>query len=189
MLFERKAKCAHTLGPLLARSCSKFRSQTPHSTEATRCERIMCNASGGFLLSFAPRCCHKRRAERHTTPPTTVASTATASSPSSSWQALSAKSTLAWTHFRLYDLLLGYLPSSLSAANIHLILLVVSLGCYSNAINGDFVHDDLVAITGNPDVAGRTTLAQLAVNDFWGQPMADPRSHKSYRPLTVFTYR
>ena len=26
-------------------------------------------------------------------------------------------------------------------------------------------------------------------NDFWGTSMADPHSHKSYRPLTVLTFR
>ncbi len=30
---------------------------------------------------------------------------------------------------------------------------------------------------------------RLFLNDFWGTPMAQESSHKSYRPLTVLTYR
>ncbi|KAK2141657.1 hypothetical protein LSH36_1059g00015 [Paralvinella palmiformis] len=56
-------------------------------------------------------------------------------------------------------------------------------------IAGDFVHDDVKAITGNPDVRGDTRLVALFSNDFWGKAMADTTSHKSYRPLCVLTFR
>lgn len=39
------------------------------------------------------------------------------------------------------------------------------------------------------DVQGGTKLLSLLKNDFWGRSMADVTSHKSYRPLTVLTYR
>ncbi|XP_061189465.1 protein O-mannosyl-transferase TMTC1-like [Saccostrea echinata] len=61
--------------------------------------------------------------------------------------------------------------------------------CYLNSLNGDFVHDDLFAIKNNGDVNGRNPLWSLWENDFWGRPMADPRSHKSYRPFTVLSFR
>ncbi|XP_076346321.1 protein O-mannosyl-transferase TMTC1-like isoform X2 [Tachypleus tridentatus] len=61
--------------------------------------------------------------------------------------------------------------------------------CYLNSLTGDFVHDDIVAITTNPDVLGKTSLSHVFQNDFWGKPMADASSHKSYRPLTVLTFR
>ncbi|KAH8035824.1 hypothetical protein HPB51_008895 [Rhipicephalus microplus] len=73
---------------------------------------------------------------------------------------------------------------------------VVAVLCYVNSLDGDFVHDDMVAVVGNPDVTGEnrrhaasSSLSSLWMNDFWGRPMADPRSHKSYRPLTVLTFR
>ncbi|XP_076355794.1 protein O-mannosyl-transferase TMTC1-like isoform X1 [Tachypleus tridentatus] len=77
----------------------------------------------------------------------------------------------------LYDLLL------------YVMVVMVAVTCYLNSLSGDFVHDDIVAITTNPDVLGHTSLAQLFFNDFWGKSMADPLSHKSYRPLTVLTFR
>ncbi|XP_053677834.1 protein O-mannosyl-transferase TMTC1-like [Anopheles nili] len=61
--------------------------------------------------------------------------------------------------------------------------------CYLNGIQGDFVHDDIPAITLNKDVLGAGPVAQVFRNDFWGTPMADLSSHKSYRPLTTLTFR
>ena len=69
---------------------------------------------------------------------------------------------------------------------------------YSNSLDGDFVFDDHVAIIGNRDVVGepprdvRDAWAQVAClfrNDYWGTPLASPASHKSYRPLTVLSFR
>lgn len=106
------------------------------------------------------------------------------------------------------------------------------------ALDGDLVHDDVMAIVRNPDVVGcgsaldvdedadatqstaagfaGGSLPQLATvhgdsfdgmtangvsascswlswkmwtNDFWGTPMSSTDSHKSYRPLTVLTFR
>jgi len=59
----------------------------------------------------------------------------------------------------------------------------------SSSLQNDFVHDDIPAIVRNPDVQGQTRLAALLANDFWGKPMAEVTSHKSYRPLTVFSFR
>ncbi|XP_061706674.1 protein O-mannosyl-transferase TMTC1-like [Cydia pomonella] len=60
---------------------------------------------------------------------------------------------------------------------------------YSNSLNGDFVHDDIPAIVTNGDVTGVNTVVTVFKNDFWGTPMSDPGSHKSYRPLTTLTFR
>jgi len=65
----------------------------------------------------------------------------------------------------------------------------LALGCYVNALWGDFVHDDIPAVTRNRDVLGLSPLGQLLRNDFWGTNMADVTSHKSYRPLTTLTFR
>ncbi|XP_055601161.1 protein O-mannosyl-transferase TMTC1-like [Uranotaenia lowii] len=69
-----------------------------------------------------------------------------------------------------------------------LVALIAGL-CYLNGIQGDFVHDDIPAITLNRDVLGQSSVAQVFRNDFWGTPMADLSSHKSYRPLTTLTFR
>ena len=68
-------------------------------------------------------------------------------------------------------------------------VIVISVLCYLNSLRGDFVHDDIPAISLNPDVLGTTSVTQLFQNDFWGTPMNDANSHKSYRPLTVLTFR
>lgn len=70
-------------------------------------------------------------------------------------------------------------------------LLVASVGAltYANSLNGEFVHDDIPAIVSNRDVNGENNVVQVFKNDFWGTPMADPGSHKSYRPLTTLSFR
>ena len=57
---------------------------------------------------------------------------------------------------------------------MYLILFCVSILCFVNSVEGDFVHDDIVAITNNPDVIGKTPIYRLFFHDFWGKPMADP---------------
>ena len=61
---------------------------------------------------------------------------------------------------------------------------------YLNSLHGKLVFDDEGAITENPDVVDHSRpLSKLLEDDFWGTPMASSDSHKSFRPLTVFTYR
>ncbi|XP_063709260.1 protein O-mannosyl-transferase TMTC1-like isoform X2 [Culicoides brevitarsis] len=72
---------------------------------------------------------------------------------------------------------------------VYLFIAVIAVGCYLNGIHGDFVHDDIPAITMNKDVLGATPLTHVFRNDFWGTPMSDINSHKSYRPLTTLSFR
>lgn len=65
----------------------------------------------------------------------------------------------------------------------------IAVMVYLNGINGDFVHDDIPAITLNKDVIGINKITRSFFNDFWGTPMDDANSHKSYRPLTVLSFR
>lgn len=69
--------------------------------------------------------------------------------------------------------------------------LVASVGAltYANSLHGDFVHDDIPAIVGNGDVNGGNSVLGVFGNDFWGTPMSDATSHKSYRPLTTLSFR
>ena len=79
-----------------------------------------------------------------------------------------------WHHWALVRILVG----SLAAA------------CYANSLWGEFVFDDAEAILKNRDVDSSTTgLWQVFQNDFWGREIASNTSHKSYRPLTVVTFR
>ncbi|PSN56373.1 Transmembrane and TPR repeat-containing protein 3 [Blattella germanica] len=66
---------------------------------------------------------------------------------------------------------------------------VVALSCYLNGLTGDFVHDDIPAVTQNKDVLGLSPISHVFRNDFWGTAMSDINSHKSYRPLTTLTFR
>uniref|UniRef100_A0AAY4CI37 Protein O-mannosyl-transferase TMTC3 n=1 Tax=Denticeps clupeoides TaxID=299321 RepID=A0AAY4CI37_9TELE len=61
--------------------------------------------------------------------------------------------------------------------------------CYWNSLSCGFVFDDVSAILDNKDLRPSTPLQNLFLNDFWGTPMSEERSHKSYRPLTVLTFR
>uniref|UniRef100_A0A8C5G510 Protein O-mannosyl-transferase TMTC3 n=1 Tax=Gouania willdenowi TaxID=441366 RepID=A0A8C5G510_GOUWI len=70
-----------------------------------------------------------------------------------------------------------------------LLLTGLVVGCYWNSLSCGFVFDDVSAILDNKDLRPSTSLHNLFRNDFWGTPMAEERSHKSYRPLTVLTFR
>lgn len=72
---------------------------------------------------------------------------------------------------------------------VYVLVVVFAVFSYINALNGDFVHDDIPALTTNPDVLGTSPIQNLFNNDFWGTPMGDLNSHKSYRPLTTLTFR
>ncbi|XP_015513359.1 protein O-mannosyl-transferase TMTC1 [Neodiprion lecontei] len=72
---------------------------------------------------------------------------------------------------------------------VYVAVALVATGCYLNALGGDFVHDDIPAIVRNKDVLASSSVANILRDDFWGTPMQDPNSHKSYRPLTTLTFR
>jgi hypothetical protein len=60
---------------------------------------------------------------------------------------------------------------------------------YWNALGCEFVFDDITAIVENRDLRPHVPVRNLFANDFWGTPMSKEQSHKSYRPLTVITFR
>ena len=71
----------------------------------------------------------------------------------------------------------------------HSTVFLISLACYLNSLSGELVHDDIFAVRDNQDLRSSTPIAQLLRDDFWGEPMRSAVSHKSYRPLTVLTFR
>lgn len=65
----------------------------------------------------------------------------------------------------------------------------VSVLCYFNSCKGAFVFDDSEAIVGNKDLSPDIPLGKLFLHDFWGTNVSSNTSHKSYRPLTILTFR
>ncbi|KAI5634756.1 transmembrane and TPR repeat-containing protein 4 [Phthorimaea operculella] len=58
----------------------------------------------------------------------------------------------------------------------------------TSILNGNFVFDDSEAIIDNLDVYRRSWTSPFT-NDFWGTPINASHSHKSYRPLTILSFR
>lgn len=72
---------------------------------------------------------------------------------------------------------------------VYTTLFLVCAGVYWNSLSCQFVFDDITAIVENRDLRPHVPLRNLMTNDFWGTPMIKEQSHKSYRPLTVFSFR
>ncbi|KAJ0179098.1 hypothetical protein K1T71_004810 [Dendrolimus kikuchii] len=72
---------------------------------------------------------------------------------------------------------------------VYLLVACVGALSYANSTDGQFVHDDIPAIVSNSDVTGSGNVLSVFRNDFWGTPMSDTKSHKSYRPLTTLSFR
>jgi len=70
-----------------------------------------------------------------------------------------------------------------------ILLCLASVSMYLNSANGQFVHDDISAVVNNKDALAKSPVLFLFSNDFWGEAMQNPGSHKSYRPLTVLSFR
>lgn len=65
----------------------------------------------------------------------------------------------------------------------------VAACAYLNAIYCAFVFDDTLAIVNNPDVKPNSKLSDIFAHDFWGKSIIAFDSHKSYRPLTILSFR
>ncbi|XP_046569301.1 protein O-mannosyl-transferase TMTC4-like [Haliotis rubra] len=78
--------------------------------------------------------------------------------------------------------------SKLSFSVASVLVFCLAVLCFKNSHEGEFVFDDNWAITKNQDILPETPLTAIFSHDFWGQ-LLDEKSHKSYRPLTVMTYR
>lgn len=70
------------------------------------------------------------------------------------------------------------------------LVFAASILSYWSSLDGGFVFDDHRAILTNEDLdSEKTSLWEVFQHDFWGGPMSRKESHKSYRPLTVLTFR
>lgn len=70
-----------------------------------------------------------------------------------------------------------------------IIVAFVCVLCYSNSYYGAFVFDDSEAVVNNQDVNLKTPLIKIFSHDFWGTRLTNSASHKSYRPLTILSFR
>jgi Flp pilus assembly protein TadD len=69
------------------------------------------------------------------------------------------------------------------------LICVLAAVTYANSVQCGFAFDDAAAVVKNPDVDPASPVSLLLVHDFWGQDITSPRSHKSFRPLTVLSFR
>lgn len=69
-------------------------------------------------------------------------------------------------------------------------LVIICISCipFLFTLNGDFVFDDTEAIVKNKDVTSESWTDPF-FHDFWGADIKSDLSHKSYRPLTILSYR
>eukprot|EP00040_Diaphanoeca_grandis_P029810 m.175355 g.175355 ORF g.175355 m.175355 type:complete len:625 (+) comp31813_c0_seq1:106-1980(+) len=81
------------------------------------------------------------------------------------------------------------LESGISALTLGLIAAAVGVALYVNTLEHEWTLDDNVAVVGNPDVNLSSPVSQVFEHDFWGKDITDKASHKSYRPLTVLSFR
>lgn len=69
-------------------------------------------------------------------------------------------------------------------------LMLVGFGIYANTLHAGFTFDDNFAVVQNKDVTDLSTpLEEILQHDFWGQGIRGDQSHKSYRPLTILSFR
>ncbi|CAK1548512.1 unnamed protein product [Leptosia nina] len=69
-----------------------------------------------------------------------------------------------------------------------IIVLLVAGVPYFFSLDGDFVFDDTEAILKNDDVTSNS-WTDLFHHDFWGSRIDNAFSHKSYRPLTIISFK
>lgn len=58
-----------------------------------------------------------------------------------------------------------------------------------NQFGGPTLDEIHIMSNENKDIHGSSTLKEIFSNDYWGRPMVSASSHKSWRPLTVLSFR
>eukprot|EP00980_Cylindrotheca_fusiformis_P012410 scaffold3046_cov105-Cylindrotheca_fusiformis.AAC.9 len=61
--------------------------------------------------------------------------------------------------------------------------------CDKEALNGKWVYDDAGSVIKNVVVSGKVPWKEAFTRDFWGSPMKEAQSHKSFRPITTLTLK
>lgn len=71
----------------------------------------------------------------------------------------------------------------------YLIITLLAIASCISSLFGDFVFDDTEVILNNKDILPSTPLGNIFSNDYWGTNLKSNLSHKSYRPLTILSFR
>ncbi|XP_046681858.1 protein O-mannosyl-transferase TMTC4-like isoform X4 [Homalodisca vitripennis] len=85
----------------------------------------------------------------------------------------------------VYCLLFTDMSTGLSLS----IITLLAVTCFYKCVGGGFVFDDMEAVVNNDDIKLSTSISTILDNDFWGTRITHNASHKSYRPLTILSYR
>jgi hypothetical protein len=59
----------------------------------------------------------------------------------------------------------------------------------NEALNGTYVYDDAGSVLKNVVVNGEVHWREAFTRDFWGSPMREAQSHKSFRPITTLSLK
>ena len=105
---------------------------------------------------------------------------------------LSYKLSAAASELELSFAALHALGESLNAMRLQEAALVcasIAVLLYMNTIDCGFCGDDHSAVEENRNLLPTASWLRLLEDDFWGTRMSEKYSHKSYRPLTVATFR
>jgi hypothetical protein len=85
----------------------------------------------------------------------------------------------------------SWIPCSQRAC--HAVIVALAFVCFGASYDGAYVFDDWESVVNNGDTKCNQLWdvvdTRLFAHDFWGQPIASQDSHKSYRPLTVLSFR
>lgn len=68
-------------------------------------------------------------------------------------------------------------------------ILAIGAYCDPQALRGKWVYDDAGSVAKNVVVNGQVPWKDAFTRDFWGTPMTEPQSHKSFRPITTLTFK
>jgi hypothetical protein len=69
------------------------------------------------------------------------------------------------------------------------LVFLIAVAAYAVTYDAEFVFDDSEALVSNKDVTQSTSFYDIFTHDFWGSNIASNLSHKSYRPLTILSFR
>ncbi|ELU01234.1 hypothetical protein CAPTEDRAFT_123644 [Capitella teleta] len=85
----------------------------------------------------------------------------------------------------------AHLPLPLLSAHVaSSVVFIVAVTSFVVTHDADFVFDDSEALLNNKDVSAEDiSISEIFRHDFWGNDIASNLSHKSYRPLTILTFR
>lgn len=81
-----------------------------------------------------------------------------------------------------------YTPTSLSRSLPYLSFFF-SILLYLNSIWAGYEYDDAATVQSNRQLSSSFPLFDIFKSDYWGTPMTSISSHKSYRPLTILSFR